>query len=173
MTDSIPLVEARGISRSFGHVRALDNADFDVYAGEVVCLIGDNGAGKSTLVKALSGSLDIDDGQILYSGRVVELTSPAKASELGIETVYQDLALAPTCHRCRMYSWAVKRQGLGGWENSDSSTRLPCAQHASPHLMSSALRSRASRNQSHVRRAAPSRRTGKCPSVGKTSAVPR
>ncbi|GAB3689455.1 ATP-binding cassette domain-containing protein [Angustibacter aerolatus] len=89
------LLEARGLSRSFGHVRALDAADFDIGAGEVVGLIGDNGAGKSTLIKALSGSLELDSGQILVEGQEVHLESPQQANALGIEVVYQDLALAP------------------------------------------------------------------------------
>ncbi|MEW1807777.1 ATP-binding cassette domain-containing protein [Pseudarthrobacter sp. NPDC080039] len=92
---TIPVLEARGLTRSFGNVRALDGADFDVNAGEVVALIGDNGAGKSTLVKALSGNLALDSGKILFAGGEVELTSPSHANSLGIETVYQDLALAP------------------------------------------------------------------------------
>ncbi|MCU1404238.1 MAG: sugar transporter ATP-binding protein [Glaciihabitans sp.] len=90
-----PVLEARGLTRSFGAVRALDNVDFELYPGEVVALIGDNGAGKSTLVKALSGSLAVDSGEILYNGNPVELNTPSQASALGIETVYQDLALAP------------------------------------------------------------------------------
>lgn len=90
-----PILEARGLSRMFGHVQALDNADFDINPGEVVALIGDNGAGKSTLVKALSGNLATDSGQILFDGNPIELTSPTQASKLGIETVHQDLALAP------------------------------------------------------------------------------
>jgi len=92
---TIPVLEARGLTRSFGNVRALDGVDFDVHAGEVVALIGDNGAGKSTLVKALSGNLALDSGKILFAGGEVELSSPSQASSLGIETVYQDLALAP------------------------------------------------------------------------------
>jgi simple sugar transport system ATP-binding protein len=90
-----PLLEARGLSRSFGHVRALDNASFDVNAGEVVALIGDNGAGKSTLVKALTGNLAVDAGELFFEGRSVTITSPHQASEMGMEVVYQDLALAP------------------------------------------------------------------------------
>ncbi len=90
-----PILEARGLSRSFGHVRALDAADFDVNAGEVVALIGDNGAGKSTLVKALSGNLQLDEGEIFFEGSQIEMTNPQQVSELGIEVVYQDLALAP------------------------------------------------------------------------------
>lgn len=89
------LLEAVGLTRSFGQVKALDGADFDVRAGEVVALIGDNGAGKSTLVKALSGNLSLDSGQIFFDGKSVTFSSPKKASSLGIETVFQDLALAP------------------------------------------------------------------------------
>jgi simple sugar transport system ATP-binding protein len=94
-TGYVPVLEAKGLTRSFGNVRALDAVDFEVYPGEVVALIGDNGAGKSTLVKALSGSLALDSGKILYAGGEVHLGTPADASKLGIETVYQDLALAP------------------------------------------------------------------------------
>lgn len=90
-----PALEARGIERSFGSVHALDGADFDVFPGEVVALIGDNGAGKSTLVKALSGNLAIDSGSILVDGKEVDLPTPTAARALGIETVYQDLALVP------------------------------------------------------------------------------
>lgn len=90
-----PILEARALSRSFGNVRALGGADFDIYPGEVVALIGDNGAGKSTMVKALSGNLELDSGEILYNGSRVDLSNPQAATELGIETVYQDLALAP------------------------------------------------------------------------------
>ena len=90
-----PLLEARGIVKSFGRVRALRGADFTVYPGEVVALIGDNGAGKSTLVKTLSGVIHPDEGEIRFEGRPVAIASPTAARELGIETVYQDLALAP------------------------------------------------------------------------------
>ena len=89
-----PLLEARGIVKSFGRVHALRGAEFAVYPREVVALIGDNGAGKSTLVKCLAGVLHPDAGEILFEGRPVTLPSPVAARELGIETVYQDLALA-------------------------------------------------------------------------------
>jgi simple sugar transport system ATP-binding protein len=93
--DAVPVLEARGLSRQFGHVRALNDANFEVYPGEVTALIGDNGAGKSTLVKALSGSLAIDSGIIKFNGEQVDMSTPSAVSALGIETVYQDLALAP------------------------------------------------------------------------------
>jgi simple sugar transport system ATP-binding protein len=87
-------LEARGITKSFGHVEALSGVDFEVAPGEVVALMGDNGAGKSTLVKCLSGALRPDGGTLAVDGDAVELESPTHARELGIETVYQDLALA-------------------------------------------------------------------------------
>ena len=90
-----PILEARGLSRSFGHVRALTGADFDIHPGEVVAIIGDNGAGKSTLVKALTGNLALDEGEIFFEGKRVNISSPQEASALGMEVVYQDLALAP------------------------------------------------------------------------------
>ncbi|MDX6699819.1 MAG: simple sugar transport system ATP-binding protein [Baekduia sp.] len=90
-----PLLEARQIEKSFGRVRALRGTDFTVYPGEVVALVGDNGAGKSTLVKILAGSQPPDSGEILFEGRPVIIGSPTAARELGIEIVYQDLALAP------------------------------------------------------------------------------
>jgi simple sugar transport system ATP-binding protein len=90
-----PLLEARGLVKSFGRVHALRGADFTVNRGEVVALIGDNGAGKSTLVKTLSGVHAPDAGEILFEGSPVSIPSPEAARGLGIETVYQDLALAP------------------------------------------------------------------------------
>jgi simple sugar transport system ATP-binding protein len=90
-----PLLEARSLTKHYGQVQALDGASFTVYPGEVVALIGDNGAGKSTLVKTLSGAIRPDGGQILINGKSVTLASPLDARRHGIETVYQDLALAP------------------------------------------------------------------------------
>ena len=89
-----PLLEARGIVKSFGRVRALRGASFTVYPGEVVALVGDNGAGKSTLVKTLSGVHAPDAGEIRFDGQPVQIPTPEAARALGIETVYQDLALA-------------------------------------------------------------------------------
>lgn len=91
----IPLLEARGIVKSFGHVEVLREADFTVDAGKVTALIGDNGAGKSTLVKILAGVYSPQGGEIRLRGEVIEFRSPTHARESGIEVVYQDLALAP------------------------------------------------------------------------------
>jgi simple sugar transport system ATP-binding protein len=91
----VPLLEARGLVKKYGNVQALDGASFSAYPAEVVALIGDNGAGKSTLVKTLSGVIRPDSGQILIEGSPVSLSSPLDARSHGIETVYQDLALAP------------------------------------------------------------------------------
>jgi simple sugar transport system ATP-binding protein len=89
-----PLLEARGVVKSFGRVRALRGASFAVYPGEVVALVGDNGAGKSTLVKTLAGVHGPDAGELLVDGTPVSFASPVDAREQGIEVVYQDLALA-------------------------------------------------------------------------------
>ncbi|HXP56800.1 MAG TPA: ATP-binding cassette domain-containing protein [Streptosporangiaceae bacterium] len=95
MAEAEPLLEARNLVKHYGQVLALDDANFTAYPGEVVALIGDNGAGKSTLVKTLSGAIRPDGGQIFVEGRAVTLSSPLDARRHGIETVYQDLALAP------------------------------------------------------------------------------
>jgi len=90
---SAPVLQARGISKSFGAVQALQNIDFEVYGSEVVGLVGDNGAGKSTLVKVISGVNIPDAGEIFIDGVKVNITTPKDATRVGIETVYQDLAL--------------------------------------------------------------------------------
>ena len=89
-----PILEARAISKTFGHVEALRAADFRAYVGEVTALIGDNGAGKSTLVKILSGVYKPTSGEMLLHGKPVSFSSPAEAHAAGIETVYQDIAVA-------------------------------------------------------------------------------
>jgi D-xylose transport system ATP-binding protein len=92
VTDT-PLLELRGVSKSFGSVQALTDVDFEVREGEVMALVGDNGAGKSTLIKCVAGIHPMDEGEILYGGHEVHIHSPKDAARLGIEVVYQDLAL--------------------------------------------------------------------------------
>ena len=87
------LLECRGVCKRFGPVQALTDVDFDVYPGEVVALVGDNGAGKSTLIKAIAGIEPADAGTFSFDGVPVAIRSPGDATRLGIETVYQDLAL--------------------------------------------------------------------------------
>jgi ABC-type sugar transport system ATPase subunit len=90
----IPILQTKGIYKSFGHVQALENVDIDLFSSEVVALIGDNGAGKSTLIKIISGIYKKDSGEILYKGNKVEINTPKEAvDKAGITTVYQDLAL--------------------------------------------------------------------------------
>jgi D-xylose transport system ATP-binding protein len=94
VTTGTPVLELKGVSKSFGAVQALYQVDFHVSAGEVMALVGDNGAGKSTLIKCIAGIYPIDDGQILFDGKPVSVHGPKDAAALGIEIVYQDLALA-------------------------------------------------------------------------------
>jgi fructose transport system ATP-binding protein len=89
------VMQARGLTKRYGQVTALDGVDFELRAGEILAVIGDNGAGKSTLIKALSGAIVPDEGQILVDGQTVHFRSPIDARRAGIETVYQDLAVAP------------------------------------------------------------------------------
>jgi fructose transport system ATP-binding protein len=90
-----PIIEARGLIKTFGSVVGLDGADFDLYPGEVLAVIGDNGAGKSTLIKCLSGAMVADSGEIRIEGQPTVFRRPQDARAAGIETVYQSLALAP------------------------------------------------------------------------------
>jgi D-xylose transport system ATP-binding protein len=92
-TSKNPILELRGINKRFGAVQALNQVDFEVYLGEVVGLVGDNGAGKSTLVKTISGTYRPDSGEYIFDGQKVTVNNPRDAVDLGIETVYQDLAL--------------------------------------------------------------------------------
>jgi D-xylose transport system ATP-binding protein len=91
---STPLLECRGVSKSFGAVNALYKVDFEVRAGEVMALVGDNGAGKSTLIKGIVGIYPFDEGTTTFAGKEVHIHGPKDAADLGIEVVYQDLALA-------------------------------------------------------------------------------
>ena len=89
------VMQAKGVVKRYGQVTALDGADFELHAGEILAVIGDNGAGKSSLIKCLSGATVPDAGQVLLDGQLVHFKSPMDARRLGIETVYQDLAVAP------------------------------------------------------------------------------
>jgi D-xylose transport system ATP-binding protein len=88
-----PLLELRGVSKSFGSVQALTDVDFEVRAGEVMALVGDNGAGKTTLIKCVAGIHGMDEGETFFEGEPVGISGPKDAARLGIEVVYQDLAL--------------------------------------------------------------------------------
>jgi simple sugar transport system ATP-binding protein len=94
VSDAPPLLEVRGLSKNFGPVQALSDLSMAVHAGEVVALAGDNGAGKTTLIKAISGVYQPSAGEIRLKGRPVTFASPQEARDQGIETIYQDLALA-------------------------------------------------------------------------------
>lgn len=96
MTETaVPLIEVQHVSKYFGSVIALQDVSMSVYAGEVMCLLGDNGAGKSTLIKIIAGVYPPDEGRVLVEGREVRFTSPRDALNAGIATVYQDLAMIP------------------------------------------------------------------------------
>ena len=90
-----PILQARGLSKRYGKVTALDNCDFDLMPGEILAVIGDNGAGKSSLIKAISGAVIPDSGDIFLEGQKINFSSPIDARNAGIETVYQTLAMSP------------------------------------------------------------------------------
>lgn len=108
-----PLLELRGLNKSFGPVQVLRDVDFTAYPGEVTALVGDNGAGKSTLVKCVSGIYSIDSGQYLFEGRSVTVHNPRDAGALGVEIVYQDLALCDNLDIVQnMFLGRERRRGL-------------------------------------------------------------
>ncbi len=115
---SEPLLSARGLVKRYGRVTALDHADFDLYPGEILAVIGDNGAGKSSLIKALSGAIRPDEGEITLDGQPVQFASPLEARRAGIETVYQTLALSPALSIAdnMFMGRELRRKGvLGDW----------------------------------------------------------
>src|SRR5215467_4363224 len=93
MAEGTPALELRAVSKSFGSVQALSDVDFEVRDGEVMALVGDNGAGKSTLIKSIAGIHPFDSGEVLFDGKSVTIHGPKDSAKLGIEVVYQDLAL--------------------------------------------------------------------------------
>ena len=109
-TTETPLLQLRNISKSFGSVQALTDVDFEVRNGEVMALVGDNGAGKSTLIKCIAGTHSADSGEILFEGEEVHIHGPKDAARLGIEVVYQDLALCDNLN-------VVQNMYLGREEN--------------------------------------------------------
>ena len=119
-----PLLQLRGVSKSYGAVQALSDVDMEVYAGEVVGLVGDNGAGKSTLIKAISGVGPPDSGEFFVGGEAVRITSPQISSRLGIETVYQDLALCDNLDVvANLFLGKEERTGLRTLEETDMEKR--------------------------------------------------
>jgi len=108
-----PLLELRGINKSFGPVQVLRDVEFTAHAGEVTALVGDNGAGKSTLVKCIGGIYSIDSGEYYYDGQPVTVHSPRDAAHLGVEIVYQDLALCDNLDIVQnMFLGREKRSGI-------------------------------------------------------------
>ncbi|WP_299650817.1 ATP-binding cassette domain-containing protein [uncultured Jannaschia sp.] len=111
-----PMLKARGLIKRYGRVTALDRCDFDLMPGEILAVIGDNGAGKSSLIKALSGAVVPDAGEIQLEGRHVRFTSPTHGREAGIETVYQTLAMSPALSIAdnMFMGREIRRQGVLG-----------------------------------------------------------
>jgi fructose transport system ATP-binding protein len=113
-----PLLKARGLVKRYGRVTALDHADFDLYPGEILAVIGDNGAGKSSLIKVLSGAITPDEGEITLDGQPVTFSNPMAARAAGIETVYQNLALSPALSIAdnMFMGREIRKPGfMGGW----------------------------------------------------------
>jgi len=117
---AVPLLEMRGVIKRFGGVTALDDINLRIDPGEVVALVGDNGAGKSTLSKVIAGVLQPEDGDVLVDGTAHKITGPTHARSLGIEVVYQDLALAPNLDIATnlFLGREIVRRGAFGWLNT-------------------------------------------------------
>ena len=122
MSDLAPILAVRNATKHFGGVQALAGVSLDVHPGEVVALAGDNGAGKSTLIKAISGVFQLDDGEIELDQRRVSFSSPQEARDHGIETIYQDLALADNLSIGANIFLGREPQG---WEWDHSTCRPP------------------------------------------------
>ncbi|MBY8853158.1 ATP-binding cassette domain-containing protein, partial [Saccharothrix sp. MB29] len=116
---SEPILELRGVNKSFGPVHVLHDIDFAVHPGQVTALVGDNGAGKSTLVKSIAGIHPMDSGQVLFNGREVTIHGPREAADLGIEVVYQDLALCDNLDIVQNMFLGRERGKLGMLDEAD------------------------------------------------------
>lgn len=119
-----PILSLRGIHKAFGGVKALTDVSLDLVPGEVVALVGDNGAGKSTLVKSMAGVLRADRGSYTFEGKEVALTGPSDATDLGIQTVYQDLALCNNLDAVQ--NLFLGRELTGNWRNLFRLRRADC-----------------------------------------------
>jgi len=110
------VMQAKGLVKRYGQVTALDGADFELRAGEILAVIGDNGAGKSSLIKCLSGATIPDQGEIILDGAIIHFKGPIDARRVGIETVYQDLAVAPamTIAENLFLGREIRREGFAG-----------------------------------------------------------
>ncbi len=118
MSTVTPVVQGRAIVKRYGHVTAIDHSDFELLPGEILAVIGDNGAGKSSIVKAICGAVTPDEGEIRIEGKPVHFTSPIEAREMGIEIVYQTLALSPALSIAdnMFVGREIRKQGfLGDW----------------------------------------------------------
>ena len=102
-----PILELAGVNKSFGPVHVLHDVDLRVYPGQVTALVGDNGAGKSTLIKCVTGIYPVDSGVFRFQGTDVKISGPKDAAALGIEVVYQDLALCDNLECCVLCNWGV------------------------------------------------------------------
>lgn len=113
-----PIVKARGIVKRYGHVTAIDHADFDLFPNEILAVIGDNGAGKTSIIKALCGALQPDEGRIEIEGEPVRFGSPIDARRMGIEVVYQSLALSPALSIADNMFMGREIRGEGFWDGT-------------------------------------------------------
>ncbi|MCW3040758.1 MAG: sugar transporter ATP-binding protein [Solirubrobacterales bacterium] len=136
---SEPLLQLTGVTKTFGAVNALTEVDFAVHAGEVMALVGDNGAGKSTLIKCIAGIHPIDAGQITFEGRPVSISGPKDSAKLGIEVVYQDLALCDNLDVVQnMY---LGREKLSSFRRLDETTMERTARETLASLAVTTIRS--------------------------------
>src|SRR3712207_847337 len=134
-----PILELRGVSKHFGAVVALHEVDFHVHPGEVMALVGDNGAGKSTLIKCIAGIYARDGGEIVFDGQPVEIHGPKDASRLGIEIVYQDLALADNLDVVQ--NMFLGREDLDGFRRLNETTMEARAKKTLSDLSVTTIRS--------------------------------